>query len=597
MLLLQLAVAWSVVFGVAGAVRAQAGAAPDLAWLTAEERAWLAAHRVVRTGTNPSYAPYAFIDTRGEFKGVAADTLALLEPMLGVRFELVRLPSWPAVLDALREKRIDLVAAVAYLPERDAYMAFSNIYIQTPLVIMTRSSTPRFDSPDRLAEQRVALVKGYSSSQTVLERYPEARVVEVETAAEGLIAVSEGRADAYIGAIGVNQFFAKMNGLDNLKVNIGFEMQQNGQRFGVRKDWVVLSAILDKALERIPIESRIAILGKWAPVPSETPVALPMVWTGAQNRWIEQHRQIRVGVEPDQPPYSSVDSDGVPHGMLVDMWNSVAQAIGQTVVWVPGKPDQLVAMLVDGRLDAVLDIRHLASRQQGLVASLPLYQSSYLLICRREDPCSGSLVDLKGKVVAAAGASPTLDDVQQRQPEMLMQSTGSLFSALRALQSDKVDAVLGEARAVLRILDDNRARLPDLKVGGVVGDGILRMGLTAARRFDRMDPDHRARRPEPAAGGVRSRPQSLARHRVGVGAGPGSRGSLWPGRRDRGVVDDGRNVFVDAPPASRGQAAPGHRARAGAGARRGRNRQPRQECLSDQHEPRDSHPAERASSG
>ncbi|MBZ0139326.1 MAG: transporter substrate-binding domain-containing protein, partial [Pseudorhodoplanes sp.] len=234
-----------------------AWAAPDPKLnLSEAETRWLAAHPVVRIGVDPAYAPYAFIDERGRFRGVAADFTDTIAAMLGIRMERVPLRTWADVLEAAQEQRIDVVTPAVRLPERDVYLNFSRIYIPTPLVIVTRSDSPKIEGPDDLRALAVALVNGYSSTLQVRQRYPDMNVHLVESPLDGLRAVSGGEVDAYVGVLGVSSRLASRHGLTNLQVNAGYEMSENGQRFGVRKDWPELVALLDKALAASPDEDK-----------------------------------------------------------------------------------------------------------------------------------------------------------------------------------------------------------------------------------------------------------------------------------------------------------------------------------------------------
>ena len=234
--------------------------------LSVEERAWLAAHPVLRLGVDTGYGPYSFLDEQGQVTGVVKDYLAELEAMLGVRVEMVTNLTWSQLMEALRERRIDAVPTVVHLPEREAFMAFTRIYLPTPLVVMTRVEAPQLRALADLEGMRLSLVQGYSSSQQVVALHPNLRPHYVGTPLEGLRAVASGAVDAYVGVLGVNHFLATRHGITNLKVNAAFDMEQNGQRFGVRRDWPELARILDKALAAIPAERRTAIFDRWIPI-------------------------------------------------------------------------------------------------------------------------------------------------------------------------------------------------------------------------------------------------------------------------------------------------------------------------------------------
>ena len=229
------------------------------------EQDWLHAHPVIRMSVYTGYGPYTFLDAEGHLQGVAADFFADIERQLGIRFDIVSNLSWPQQMQAVRERRLDAVATMVKLPEREDFFEFTEIYLPTPLVIMTRSETPQLQSLKELQQLSLSLVEGYSSSKQLMARFPELRPRYVIIPLEGLRSVASGATDAYVGVLGVNSFMAARNGITNLKVNAAFDMVDNGQRFAVRKDWPQLARLLDKALLAISVERRNAILQRWLP--------------------------------------------------------------------------------------------------------------------------------------------------------------------------------------------------------------------------------------------------------------------------------------------------------------------------------------------
>jgi PAS domain S-box-containing protein len=238
---------------------------PQQLVLPQADRDWLAAHPVVRIGVDTSYGPYSFLDEQGKLQGIVREFLAYLGPALGVRFEVVTDLGWPRLMAAIQERRIDMVATVVHLPEREAFLEFTAIYLPTPLVIMTRDDTPQLHSIDDLARMSLVLVEGYSSSKEVMEQYPALHPRYVAAPLEALKAVASGATDATVGALGVSTYLAAQHGFTNLKVNAAFDMKMNGQRFGVRKDWPQLARILDHALVAMPAQRKNEILQTWMP--------------------------------------------------------------------------------------------------------------------------------------------------------------------------------------------------------------------------------------------------------------------------------------------------------------------------------------------
>jgi two-component system, NarL family, sensor histidine kinase EvgS len=149
--------------------------------LNAAERAWLAQHPVIRIGVDPAYAPYALFNPDGEPAGISVEISALVAQQLGVRFEPVRDLSWPEILEATRLRKLDLITTASHRPEREAYLAFSQKYLATPTVIMTRNDAARLPGAQALSGRRVALVKAYSSTEAFENQVPGATPVYVNT--------------------------------------------------------------------------------------------------------------------------------------------------------------------------------------------------------------------------------------------------------------------------------------------------------------------------------------------------------------------------------------------------------------------------------
>jgi len=234
--------------------------------LTPTESQWLQQHPIVRMGIDPGYGPYSFIDKDGRVRGAAIDFLELLSKQLGIRFTLISNLDWSGLMTAVRERRLDAVATVVFLPERKKFLEFTANYLITPLVILTRQNTPQLQSLQQLQNMTIALVQGYSSSKQLLQRFPKLQPYYVKNPLDGLQALALGHVDAYVGVLGVNSFLSRQNGISDLKINAAFDMADNGQTIAVRKDWAPLAGIFDKGLKAITAEQRNTIFQRWLPL-------------------------------------------------------------------------------------------------------------------------------------------------------------------------------------------------------------------------------------------------------------------------------------------------------------------------------------------
>ena len=242
-----------------------AAAAPSVPTLTDAERAWLAAHPVIRVGFDPDYRPFSFRDAAGIARGIDIDLLAVLASRLGVKFEVGTASTWSEVYDRAVRREFDLTSSTADNPERRKNFLFTREYVKFPATIVARTDGPFALTEGELVNLRVASVRNYAPSLNFRRMYPTASVRECDTIEEALSLVARGEADASLTNLTNASYIIKTAGLSNLKI-AGVLPEFFELRFAVRNDWPELQGILDKALLSLPPTTMSTILDRWVRV-------------------------------------------------------------------------------------------------------------------------------------------------------------------------------------------------------------------------------------------------------------------------------------------------------------------------------------------
>ncbi|MES9939234.1 MAG: transporter substrate-binding domain-containing protein [Candidatus Thiodiazotropha sp. 6PLUC1] len=234
----------------------------DIDHLTDEERQWLAEHPVILAGADPAWPPMEYLDNDGEFTGMVADYIALVEQRLGIHIEIVRQESWSQALESIRERDISLLPAVASTPDRDKYLLFTEPYLELPAVIIVNDKTASIDSVEDLVGKRVAVVKDYATHDYLERGFANLELVPVADIRNGLYAVSYGKVDAFIANIASASYFIEKYAIQNLKVagESGFRYELG---IASRRDWPILNQLLQKGIASINDDERHNIYRKW----------------------------------------------------------------------------------------------------------------------------------------------------------------------------------------------------------------------------------------------------------------------------------------------------------------------------------------------
>jgi PAS domain S-box-containing protein len=232
--------------------------------LTAEEKTWLKAHPVIRLAPDPDFPPVEYFVKDGEYSGITADYVALLEKKLGIRFEIVPLRDWNQIINKAKSRQIDVVVASA-TPQRAEYMLFTKPFLELPAVIIAREKVRGPLSLEKLSGMRVSVVSGYATHDFIAGNFPKLRIDPVPDVRTGLRKISFGLSDAFVENLASASYYIEKEGITNLRIS-GESGYSYRMSFCSRKDWPELNSILEKGLAGISADEKKAIYKKWIPL-------------------------------------------------------------------------------------------------------------------------------------------------------------------------------------------------------------------------------------------------------------------------------------------------------------------------------------------
>ena len=239
--------------------------------LTVTEQTWLLAHPNITVAFDGDFPPYSFINSKKQLDGIALDYFKLIEQKLNTRFKIAKNTVWEDIYsESIKENpTIDVIATMVDKPERHQWFKFTKPYIFKPLVVITKADSKLITRRKDLANKNIAIVKQYQYSTTILKQFPSITPYYVNTIKDALGAVASGKADGMIGYIGVVDWYRKKYFFKNLHIAALYEKDKANESIAVRKDWLILANILQKALNSISTQENNSIVQKWLPNISE----------------------------------------------------------------------------------------------------------------------------------------------------------------------------------------------------------------------------------------------------------------------------------------------------------------------------------------
>ncbi len=239
--------------------------------LNKEEKEWLAAHKYIRLGVDPSWLPFEGIGNDGRYMGIVSEYVDWLNKILNLTMTPVKGLSWQDVVRKAKAGEIDALPGVGVTPSRKEYLHFTEPYLSIPIVLVIREDLPFASGLKDLAGKRLAVIMNSPIGEKVKSEHPELKYIETKNLILALQAVAQGKADATLGNNASVTYYVRRDNIKGLKV-VATLPQTLDLSIGVRKDWLPLVSILDKALAVIPEAEHRSFHDRWVNIQVESRV-------------------------------------------------------------------------------------------------------------------------------------------------------------------------------------------------------------------------------------------------------------------------------------------------------------------------------------
>ncbi|HAL91969.1 MAG TPA: hypothetical protein DCM68_02960, partial [Verrucomicrobia bacterium] len=440
-----------------------AGATPDgeAFSLTSQEKIWLAAHpEEIRIAVMSEWPPLDFVDAWGKPAGIGVDFLNEVNKLVGGKIRIEAAP-FDQSLQKAKNRELDGLMDATPKPDREEYLIFSQPYLTIPHVIVGRKDGRYFESAAAMAGHTVALERGFGNVKWFQENCPEVAIREYDSTSDALDAVARGAADAYAGNRAVALFLIEREMLTNLQLQGRVEKPPTVLCLGIRKDWPIVAAMLDRALESVLQRESRFILSKWFDVASQAAGAR---LSGEDRAWLGAHPEIRVGINENWPPMDFVDEAGKAQGIGVDFIALLNEQLGGRLQIVPGPFSQIMEDVKAGKLDALVDITPRPDREEFFHFTKPYSSIPHAIIARKGEAFYDSFANLSGRTVAVESGFFVGTFMRSNHPGIIQAEYPTTREALLAVSERKADAYVGN-RAVASWLI-SRELLGNLEIQG-----------------------------------------------------------------------------------------------------------------------------------
>lgn len=408
----------------------------------------------LRSGAEPDYPPFSFVNEQGEVDGFSVALLQATLKEMGRKADF-KVAEWSVLKQALAEGGLDILPLVGRTPEREAVYDFTIPYLTLRGAIFVQRDQTDISGWSDLADKRVGVMKGDNSEEFVLRERITETPVAYPTFRDAFLAMDRGELDAVVCQKMMGVMLARELALPDIQV-LGRLNRQYEQKFcfAVPRGQTQLlgqlneglAAVMDQGIHR----------------------RLSLRWLQHGERAAALSRVILYGGDANYPPYEYLDAEGRPAGFNIDLARAIARHIGVDISFTLGNWEEMRGSILRGEYD-LCSMLYSESRAGDLEFGLPHTQVQLGGFGRKEFTEVESLDQLAEARVAVQAGDLMHDLLLTEGLEENLRLVDSLEEGLRLVAQGQVDVMLGQQHLSMALISRNRwsdiLPIPALELG------------------------------------------------------------------------------------------------------------------------------------
>ncbi|MHC5350891.1 bifunctional diguanylate cyclase/phosphodiesterase [Metapseudomonas furukawaii] len=167
--------------------------------------------------------------------------------------------------------------------------------------------------------------------------------------------------------------------------------------------------------------------------------------TPDEQAWLDDHDELRLGIDASWPPFEFRDEQGRHQGLAADYVDLIRQRLDIELTPVePSSWGEVLHQARTGQLDILPGIMSTPERQQYLLFTRPYLDFPIVILSQTKGPQPSGLKDLYGLRVGVVADYAPHELLRSQHPDLSLQAYPSVAAALQALATGKVDAFVGD---------------------------------------------------------------------------------------------------------------------------------------------------------
>ena len=438
--------------------------------LSPAEKQYLEKNPVIDVASLQQYRPFYVINPSGAGEGIAFDYLSRIAAITGIKFNTRVFSTFaqaraavqssgmsPLMLAAISQTSADPNANTAgdlsNAPQAGG-LRYSEPYFDSPAVLIGHKDDLQTNSNFSLNGKKVAVVPGTGEYDLLKRQYPDANFVPFSSSVLALDNLMAKQTDYYLGPLVVAQYYIEIKGDRSLEVRRQWSLESGNIRFAFSEKNVVLSNLINRALDQIDSAERARIQSRWTAVRDALSTAPSAVLSEKDFALLRSLAPLKVGIDAQFAPYSFANKEGRPEGITIAYLEFLKKRIGLQVGEIKsGEWAKMLAALTVGEIDLLLAVAPTPERRERIVFVGPYATMPTAIVSRPADRVVG-LASINGEKLAVIKDYFLIDRLKTQYPRLSLAEYPAMTDALLAVASGEAKAAVGNIEVVAQTITE-----------------------------------------------------------------------------------------------------------------------------------------------
>jgi two-component system sensor histidine kinase EvgS len=345
---------------------------------------WLGEKRELNVAVYaPDNPPFDLVTDSDTLEGISGDYTLLALRYLGLRFQILYYPNRHLALEGLNNGDSDMLlddAGGQSLPETGLLQ--SRQFVADHPVLVSRETAMSALAP-LPAGSRIAMPSDYLSDAWVEEHYPGASITRYPSAQSALSSVAFGENDYFIGNLISASYLIERNYASTLSIVKVFQDQNTGPRFVFPAGNAPLQRSVNTVLAAITPQQHGSIFRHWSQGQGLGQPAPRLKLSEKEQRWLEQHKELRVVINSLDAPFTLYDSHNKFNGMTADLLRLIHLRTGINFTMVEAATlNGMLAMVQRHEADFIGSLAFSPDRENNVLFTRPYVLPPYVMVSR-----------------------------------------------------------------------------------------------------------------------------------------------------------------------------------------------------------------------